>query len=187
MRASTKRVLSIIAAGLCIIAVLLVYTSLIQPELKSVERLRSLVSSKENLFESQKKAVSDVRALLEQVQGVASVEEAVTRALPLRENVTYALSEFQALTKANSLTVDHFIVRPLAYESKVQPIVKRLGVLEVESSVTGSYEGIKNFIRGVETSARLMNVKTVTINSTPQSAEDVFTTTLVFQLFYQES
>lgn len=117
------------------------------------------------------------------------VRRQVTYALPLSEDVTYALSQVQGLVETEGIALQSYAISPLSFESSKQPIVKRLGTLEVEVAVQGRYEGVKNFMRKLEINNRLANVKSMKISRASQDdmITDAYIATVTFYIYFQES
>ncbi len=158
-------------------------------EVAEIERLRSLVSSNNDLVASQEKAVGDVKKLISEFQGIGNVEETVGYALPLGEEVTSALSQLQSIARVNGVSISSFTVRPLPVEVSKEPVVKRLGTLEVEVTAEGSYAGMKALLRSLETNVRIANVSEFVIDSKTGVGikGEIYIMRLQYQIFYQDT
>lgn len=187
MKASTKRVLSIGLAFLFFIALLIVYGNFIRPELVKIGEKRAGVISKEILFNNQKAAVEGVQKLISQFQSTAQLQETVSLAVPREENVTQALNQLQAMAKNSQTGIVSFTVSPLPFEPTRQPLIKRLGVLELNLAVQGSYEALKSFLRYLETNVRVANIDNFRIApANARESQDFYVLTLKAELYYQE-
>ncbi len=187
MKASTKRILSIGLSGLFFLAIILVYINLIRPELSAIEKKRSLVVSKETLFNNQVKAVDEVQKLISEFQSTARLQETVSLAMPLHENVTEALNQLQAIARNSQTNITSFSLTPLALEPGRQPLAKRLGTLELAIAVQGSYEGLKNFVKSLETNVRVTNINNFRIAPINLvSTQDFYVLNLKAEMYHQE-
>ena len=187
MKTSTKRILSIILAALLFLGILIIYASFIRPELAKISEKRALVVSKENLFNNESGAVSEVQNLISQFQSVASLQETVSLALPREENVTDILNHVQSIANISNIKLVSFSVKPLAFEATKQALVKRLGSLEVAVSAEGSYESLKQFLKSLETNVRISNVVGFRFFSTGgQASTSDYKLSLTVETFYQE-
>ncbi len=187
MKASTKRILSMGFAALFFIAVLVVYSNFIRPELVKIEKQRALVISKETLFLNQQTAVEQVQKLINQFQGIAQLQEVVSLAMPREENVTAILNQLQAIAKNAQVTVVSFSVSPLPFEPTKQPLAKRLGTLELNLILQGPYDAIKNFLRFLETNVRVVNIENFRISPASSSgSSDSYILTIKAEAYYQE-
>lgn len=159
MKTSTKRILSIALAGLFFVGILIVYASLIKPEVQQINEKRKVLIAKETLFNNESEAVKEVQNLLGQFQGFNELQQTVSLALPLEENITQVLNQIQSIARLSGINLASFSVRPLPFSVSKQPLVKRLGAMEVAVALSGSYEGVKSFLGSLETNVRLINVK----------------------------
>lgn len=187
MKSSTKRILSIGLSALFFVAIIILYVNFIQPELGRVDKKRSVVVSKETLFNNQKTAVEGVQKLINDFQSSAQIEETVSLAMPREENVTQILNQMQAIARNSQANIISFSIGTLAFEPSKQPLAKRLGTLELDIAVQGNYEAIKMFLGLLETNVRLINVQDFRIspvNSTKQ--EGLYLLTIKAELYYQE-
>ena len=105
MRASTKRILSIMISALLLIAVAVIYVELIKPAYSSIQNLRGEIQARNNLLEEQNHAVSQVQNLISQLQdqNIAKFQEQISLVLPTTESVPQALSQYQAIAQASGL------------------------------------------------------------------------------------
>jgi len=188
VKTSTKRILSIGFAALCLIAAFIVYGSLIRPELGIVADKRDKNASQENLFENQKAAVASVQQLLTQFKSFPKLQENVSLAMPVGESTTEALNQWQAIVRTSNVGVRSFSLKPLALQpaSKNEPLTKRLGILEMNTTVDGSYEGIKSFLRYLETNIRIANTKSISVTPIIGSLGDRYSLALTVEMYYQE-
>ncbi len=186
MKTSTKRILSIALAGLFFVGILVVYTSLIRPELTKIGGKRALLVSKETLFSNEQNAVTQVETLLGQFQNLAELQDTVSLALPLSANVTGALNQIQSIAKLSGVSVASFSVKPLAFAASKEPLVKRMGSFELNLSVAGSYDNLKTFVKSLETNVRIMNVTNMRLAPLSTGAGDNLNLTLTVDVYYQE-
>ena len=191
MKPSTKRVLSIAFAATFLIAALVVYGTFISPEMATLNDVRSEVASKQNLYTTQKNAVSQVQDLVAKFQNSASLQKTVSLIIPDNPNITNALNQLSVVARNNQVQIFSLSVKPTELQSETQVLVKRVGVLSVIISATGSYEGLKGFLQSVETNVRLANVQSFEL-SPPQGLEaqqvsqGSYTMKLNVDIYYQE-
>jgi len=188
MKTSTKRILSIGFAALCLVAAMIVYGGLIRPELKIVSEKRGEVVSKETLLNNQKTAVSEVQKLIAQFQSIARLQENVSLAIPVGEATTEALNQWQSIVKLSGVSVRSFSLKPIALQPSKQPLAKRLGILEMNTAVEGSYEAIKNFLRFLETNVRVANTRSFSVTSVIGAGAlgERYSLSLTVEMYYQE-
>jgi len=188
MRASTKRVLSILTAILLIIASLVVYTYLIQPAYSEIINLRAEVASRRELVNEQEVSVKQVQNLLSEYQGIAQVQQVVSLILPTGENLPQSLNQITGLADLNklstaSLTVQRLAIRPSAKSSLVQGV----GVLRFNFQLEGSYENFKSFLQNLETNINLMDLASLKVGPSSKAKLDKnsFDYTMSVDTYYQ--
>ena len=190
MRASTKRILSIALSGMFFIGTLAVYTNFIKPEFTKIDERRSIIVSKENVFASQFAAVQQVQKLISESQKTASLQVIVSLAIPFRENTTQILNQMRVIAKNNEALMDSFSIKPLAFSPSKQPLVKRMGTLDVNLSLKGTYEALKGFLKSLETNARVANVAKLHFSPFGASQtgvfQDIYKMDLGVEIYYQE-
>ncbi len=162
MKSSTKRILSILFSAFFLMAALVVYGSLIQPEIESASQLQAVVASKSQLLNNQRAAVEQVTNLIGQFQSATKLQETVGLAVPIGPNTTQALNQWQAVAQASQVSLQSLNIQsgqPVAgARGAPQPLVKNLNSIPTQVNAIGSYASIKQFLNSIETNARVMNV-----------------------------
>lgn len=184
MRASTKRILSILLSGIFLISLIFVATTFIRPEFENAMKKRAKLFAKENLFENQKNAVAQVQQLIQEFQEFSQLQETVSLAVPLSAETTQLLNQLEAIATASGVEIRTFETLPQAFEPSSQPLVRRLGSMEINMVVDGPYEGIKNFMKFLETNVRIFNIQNMVAVS-KQNGEFI-ELTLTVETYFQE-
>jgi len=185
MRPSTKRVLSIAISFLLLVGALIIYQNFIRPEIEIINVKRGMVNSKEVVFEGQKQAVDQVQNLISQFQNIKNIQEAVALAIPNSPDTTRALSQIEAIARSSGVVILSLDFKEVGARPSDQSLVKKLGVIEVKIGAAGSYQGLKNFIRFIETNVRVANVKEMSIKIAG-AGKDVYNLSLAVDVFYQQ-
>ncbi|MBI2278643.1 MAG: hypothetical protein HYU81_01105 [Candidatus Brennerbacteria bacterium] len=162
MRISTKRILSILAGLAFLAGTLGVYAGLIRGEAAVVGDTRALLASKDALFADQEQAVSQVKNLIAEFKNSSRLEETVGRAIPNGVSAIQALRQIEAVARAAGAIItslDFATPSVAATKKETGSVIKRLRVLEVKAKAEGSYENLKQFVKLIETSVRVANVK----------------------------
>ncbi len=196
MKSSTKRILSILFSAFFLITTLVVYGSLIQPEIESASKLQALIASKSELFNNQKAAVTQVTNLISQFQSAANLQQTVGLAVPIGPNITQVLNQWQAVAQASQVSLQSLNVQPgqVLADSKTPPqtLVKPLNSVPTGVDALGSYGSLKQFLNSIETNARVMNVtgfdfKALTPPGAGASGNPLYSLQLNVAAFYQEN
>ncbi len=159
MKASTKRALSILFSLFFLIATIVVYTSLIQPEIGAASQLQSVVASKTNAYQNQKNAVSQVSKLISQFQNAGSLENTLSLAMPIGPSVTQALNQWYTVSQTSQASVQTLDIKVgNAFIQSSQPLAKGMGTVTVDLGLLGTYDSLKQFLTSIESNARVINV-----------------------------
>ncbi|TSA46379.1 hypothetical protein D4R51_00260 [bacterium] len=171
MKSSTKRILSILFSAFFLMATLVVYGSLIQPEIQSATKLQAIVASKIQLFNNQKEAVTQVTNLISQFQSASKLQQTVGLAVPIGPNITQTLNQWQAVAQVSQANLQSLNIQPgQPITSSKSPLVKPLNSIPTDVNVIGSYGSLKQFLNSIETNARVMNVSSFDFKTLAQQA-----------------
>jgi Tfp pilus assembly protein PilO len=195
MKASTKRILSILFSAFFLMAALVVYGSLIQPEIESASKLQAVAASKTDLYNNQKAAVTQVTNLIGQFQSAAKLQQTVGLAIPIGPNITQALNQWQAIAVANQVKLDSLNIepgQPATPKGSAQALVKKLNSIPTEVNAAGSYGSLKQFLNSIETNARVMNVTSFDFKAVSGSQAGIgsnvnYSLSLNVAAFYQQN
>jgi len=187
MKASNKRILSILTAILMIIASLFVYSSLIRPVYSEIKNLRSEVASRLDLINRNKASIEQVQKLLSEYQSISQAEEMTSLVLSSGQNISQAVNQIVGLADLNGLSIELLAVQQLAIKPSNQPnLVKGVGILRFNLRLAGSYEKFKSFIGNLETNINLMDLANLKIESGAKTKTgDSFSYTMIVDSYYQ--
>jgi Tfp pilus assembly protein PilO len=193
MKASSKRILSILFSAVFLLGTLVIYGNLIQPEINTASGLQSIVASKTNLLNSQKTAVAQVSQLISQFQNAAALQKTVTLAMPLGPDTTDILNQWQAIAQASGVALQSLNVQPIGASgpAATSTLVKKVASVAISFSAIGSYTSLKQFLQSIETNVRVTNVNTFELNALQGSGQggtaSVYTLQSNVSSFYQNS
>ena len=189
MRVSTKRILSILVGLAFLLGAFGVYISLIRGAVTSVETTRGLLASKESLLANQERAVSQVKGLIDEFKNFAELQGTVDQAIPNGPGVIQALRQIEAIGRtSNTIITDLDFSTPAPSTRTVVSgvsVVKKLRTLEVKARVAGSYEGLKQFAKLLETGVRVADVKRLSYAPAGGSGSSD-TVSVEVTMYYQE-
>ncbi|OGG43382.1 hypothetical protein A3G50_02420 [Candidatus Jorgensenbacteria bacterium RIFCSPLOWO2_12_FULL_42_11] len=191
MRASTKRILSIMISASLLIAVMIIYVKLIQPAYSDIQNLRGEIQARNNLLEEQNHAVNQVQNLISQLQdqNITKFQEQISLVLPTTESVPQALGQYQAIAQASGLSiqsvgVNYLAIKPVASDAG---LAKGIGTERFKLKLLGPYEAMRNFFQAIETNVRLADLVTFKINRTGQSGQNLYLNEIVVDNYYQSN
>ena len=188
MRASSKRILSILISILLIIGSFIIYNSLIQPAYSEIANQRAEVATRLDLINKHEDSIKQVQNLLSQYQDTAQIQEVASLILPSEQNFPQAVNQITGLANLNKLSIELLAAQQLAIRPSAQPrLVKGIGVLRFNLQLTGAYENLKSFIQNLETNMNLMDLASVRIEPSMKGklGENKFSYTIMVDTYYQ--
>lgn len=197
MKSSAKRASSLLVSGLLLVGSFVVYGLFIRPAYDEVSVLRGRLVAKQNLFDEKRAAVDKVKSLIMQYQGAGKLQDVISMSLPQDEEVSSVFNQLQAIASANGMAVEVFNVQPLSLRPSAgdgasgargkdkESLVRPIGTLRLSLRLTGPYGAFKEFIRGLETNIRAMDVVSMKVEQAGGRAGDSFAYTVVADTYYQ--
>ncbi len=194
MKAPAKRAFSLLVSVVLLIGSLVTYAFFVRPAYDEVTALRGTLVAKQKLFNDKQTAVKKVQSLIMQYQGAGSLQDAISLSLPQSEEVSSIFNQLQAIAVSNGVTVEVFNVQPLSLTSNVDEgtgkdakssLIRPLGTLRLSLRLVGSYASFKDFVRGLETNIRAMDVVSMKVEPSSSRVGDSFAYTLVADTYYQ--
>ncbi len=186
MRVSTKRVLSIGIAGIFFIATLVVYGQYISGYMSDVNAKRAIIASKESLYANQNSAVKQVQSTIEQFKNFQDIQKKLGLAIPNGIQTIQALRQIEAVAVRTSSTINSINFKTTTSRASKEVFLKKISVLEVSLGVSGTYDGLKNFLSLIETNARVANVQGFKFQPSSQGKVGSDTLTVKLEMYYQE-
>lgn len=191
MKASSKRVMSIGIAALFLLGTLVVYGSLIRPAYSNIEKKRAEVDATETAFNNQKQATEQVVKAFNDMKNVEKVRETISQAIPVGPAMTQALHQVESVVRANKVNINSLTIKAKAGEPNKQVLAKKLGKLQLNFSVSGDYESIRNFLKALESNIRVTNITDFDFSAGASNIErnastGPYTMQIVAEMYYQE-
>lgn len=189
MKASTKRILSILISVSLMIAIVVIFVKLIKPAYSELQNLRGEIQARAVLLQDQNKAVSQVQNLISQLQeqNIFQFQEQISLVFPLTESVPQALSQYQAIAQANGLNVQSAGLNYLAIKPSATNVslAKGIGTIRFKLKLLGTYEALKSFAQAIETNVRLTDVVSFKISRAGQIKQNLYLNEIVVDSYYQ--
>ncbi len=184
MKASTKRVLSLLVAGGLVIAAFVVYASFIRPEYDAIQQLRAQRVSLIESYNRQAEATTKVQQLTITQQDKKQQQQRIDWALPPREGVADVVEQLQAIAQASSVSIQSVGLEYLPVKQNIN-LIKGIGTLRLNLKLFSSYEAFKTFIAALETNIRIMDVATLRTEHAGRPEQNLFIHTLTVDTYYQ--
>ncbi len=189
MKASTKRVLSLLGTALLFVGALAFYSLFLLPAYTATNEMRGELAARSQLFEDQKRIVSRVSDLIAQYQGTANVQNTVSLTLPRDAATASMVAQLNGIAGASGIIIQSLSLQKQALRPSPGgngEAAKPIGTVEANVRILGSYESFKNFLAGVETNIRLMDIKNWRIETPPKNvAGGTINYTVVVDAYYQ--
>lgn len=191
MRGSTKRIFSLLLSAILLVAAIVTYSNFVVPEYEKVNAIRAEYEAKVNTVSDQKKILSHVSGLLSRYQSIPTLSDAVSISLPDGEETASLFQQVYAMTQASGLGISQFGVNssvPLKPQGKAKArVLKSLGTMQMNLSLYGSYEGLKDFLTTLARNIRVMDVVSLRISPASKGGQDFYLFNLVVNAYYQAS
>lgn len=185
MRISTKRILSVGLAGVFLVASFFVYSSFISGTVAEVTEQRATLEGKRQLFTNQQAAFRQVEGYKTQLEE-KTIQSKLNLAVPNQIDSISALRQVEAAAKKGGVVISGLNFKEVANRSNKQTFLRKVGVLEITLSAAGSYEGLKEFLRLIETSARVSSVKEFRFQPAGARTGTSDSLFLDLEMYYQE-
>jgi Tfp pilus assembly protein PilO len=175
-------------ATVLLIAALVVYFDFLIPAYGDLESVKGQELSEQNLLTNEQQVVQQVKNLLQSYNSESQGDQAVNAALPIGPNIANALTQIYGLASNSALAVQSVAVGLQAPQAEAESaveensseiaavangesIVKPLGTISFTITATGSYEGLKKFLQGLETNVRLFDTTALNVQSSQVTSQ----------------
>ncbi|MDD5430634.1 MAG: hypothetical protein PHP03_00155 [Candidatus Pacebacteria bacterium] len=181
MKASTKRILSLMVAVLIIIVAIIIYANFVKPEYDAAQALRGKMAAKLKIYQDQSEAVTKIQQLI--TKNTSASLGRLSLALPLKESSEDIVDQMQAIAQASGVSISSLSLNYMPVTPGTSlGIIKGYGTLKVLAKISGSYDSFKNFLKSLETNIRVMDVSSLKVSSTGSLVYD-----LTVNTYYQLS
>jgi Tfp pilus assembly protein PilO len=170
-----------------LVATILVFSFLLRPSYADVNQLRGELESRSELLESQKDIVEKVQKLLGEYQSVAGLKQNISLVLPNKEDYPTLFNQIDGLSRSSGMQLEgvNVSVQPsTASAGAAGANVPRVGIIQLNLSLSGPYQAFKSFIQALETNMRIMDVVSISVNPGTGAAQN-YSYSIVVNAYYQ--
>ena len=183
MKQTTKRFTSMIIGLIFFVSSLIIYFEFIQTAYEDAQAIKAKFYAQQKFLSDEKETIDQVEKLIGSFQGQTQIEQAISAALPIGEDLAGAIAQLSGLSQNSSLVIKSIsasVLPPLAQANKPgvgaqanfqASLQKPVGTATFQLKLAGSYEGFKNFISFLETNIRIFDLKSLSIQATGQSSQ----------------
>lgn len=210
MKQTTKRLSSALIALLLLVAALVVFFDLIEPEYTTVQSLRGQAESIQIQLANEQNIVKQVQGIVSTYQSQSAQVQEVNLAMPIGQDSSEALAQIYGIAANSGLSIQNLAISAQASSAggagtagavasgaarSAGAVIKPKGSLSFQITAVGNYEALKTFLKGLENNIRVFDVTGIGINPVatingPSSAgttQDLFTYTITVVAYYQTS
>lgn len=195
MKQSSKRLLSMMLAAVMVFAAFFVYFIQIQPAYSDIQEIRSQIYSGRDFLNNETAVVARLQNTLKKYENDPSVEQAVSAAIPAKEDDAAAAHELTALAVSSGLAVQSATALTATVESvklsqtqtgsENKFVLRPLGVSNFQLKLVGSYSNFRTFLGKIETNIRIMDVKNVIVEELGKPNQDQYLFTVTVATYFQ--
>jgi Tfp pilus assembly protein PilO len=190
MSQASKRILSILLSVAILISAIVVYSSFVVPVYAEVNEMRSEFNAKQEAVDEQREIVNEVESLLSVYLSIPQLEEALSVSVPNSEDLASAFNQIHALAREYGILVTQFganssLPNQLRNLEEEGSPFRNKGVVQIESTIVGSYQSVKSFIEALEVNVRIMDVVGVRVRPAAEAGQNSFVATLTINTYYQ--
>ena len=188
---------------------LFLYFQFVQSAYQNVQGLKAKLLSEEAFLRDEADVIGKVKTLISSYQGQAQIRDAISTALPLKEDVAGAIAQVAGISEQSSIDIVSITVSTIPPPTKKAPagtaaassapkqrtfqgaLQKPIGNFSLRISLTGGYESLKSFLSYLETNLLIFDVKSISVK--PASAasnakadvQDLFEFEVAVTTYYQ--
>lgn len=185
MNPALKRLIGVSISMAFLIGSLVVFASLILPASATIKELRGEKSALSTVLDEQLVTVKRTQKLFEEYGGVSNLQDTLSHALPVNEDVPSIINQLQGIAKIRGVVIDSLDLKLLPVSAVEQgDVIRPIGKIEIGLTVIGPYDGIKQYLDGLETNVRIMDVKELEVSGGTEG--DILKTKIIISAYYQE-
>ena len=185
MKASTKRLLVILGNFGLIFGSFFIYFSLIVPTYQEIQQIRGELESRRILHAEQQEAERVIEELEGEFVQLAIFREALSNNLPINEDIPSVLNQFQGIARLSRISLRSLSFQYLPLPQTEDLLVRPIGVIRVNVSLTGDYSGLKSFVSLLETNIRIMDLTSLRVDGGAGANPNNLIHNLIVDVYYQ--
>ena len=188
MRASTKRFYSILLGIAFFAGAMYVYSNYARSAYDKVKVLKGERAAKIRLLDESQKAVEIVDTLLAKYQSLSSLQDSISRALPVGEEIPAILNQIQGLASLDGRKMEidsiSFQYLPIEYP-KEKTFLRPYGAIRVSVRMRSNYADLKSFLSALQKNIRLLDISSLKIDGGGKGSNPALTFDLAVDAYYQ--
>ena len=171
------------------------YFDFIKPTFDEIQMVKGNELAREQIKEKQQQAVEQVKKLLGTYQEQQGLQNAVSASLPLKTAAGEVIAQANAITTSRHMILQSVALLPPSIEpgagglksSSTLSLVSPVSSLGFQLRVLGTYEDFKEFLKDLETNARITDVKEIVLSPAGRPDQDVYLFDVKIKVYYQNT
>jgi len=163
-----------------------VYFSLIVPTFQEIQELRIAVSSRQSIHAEQQDAEIAINNLQGEYTDKVDEREGFSKNLPVEdENIPSLLNQFQGIARLSGISLRSLSFQYLPLPQTEDLLLRPIGTIRVNVSLTGDYASLKSFVSHLETNIRLMDLSSLRVDGGAGANPNNLVHNLIVDVYYQ--
>lgn len=201
MKSSTKRLTSAFIALALFVGAFVIFFDFVQPVYGDLMTSRGQLLSEQGTLQNESSTIAKIQTIMSQYNDEGVDQDQVSQALPVGTDLANAITQLYGLAEVSSLTVQNIGISVTSQNGRSGTggpqtasmlATHPTGTIAFAITADGTYEGLLNFLSGLESNLRIFNVQQLSIQSQPVVAgsktttvQDFFTYSLTVDTYYQ--
>jgi Tfp pilus assembly protein PilO len=197
-----------IIGSILIVGTIVLYFQFVQPAYENAQGVKAKFKSEEKFLSDESGLITQVKNLISSYQEQEQIRQAVSIALPMKEDIAGAIAQISGIAAQSALSITSISVTTVAPQTKknaaggatgVSPaqgsfqttLQKPLGTTSFKISLTGGYENLKSFIAFLEKNLLVFDVKSISLKPVANApnlkiiVQDAFDYEVAVTTYYQ--
>ncbi len=207
MKQTTKRFTSMIIGSILMVGTIMLYFQFIQPAYENVQGIKAGLLSEGAFLRDEESVIQQVKNLISSYQSQTQIQQAVSIALPIQEDVAGAIAQISGIATQSAMSITSMNVSTVAPQIKQKAasgvagapaedsfqstLQKPIGTTSLKITLVGGYENLKSFIALLETNLLVFDVKSISLKPLAQASNtkiivrDAFEYEVAVTTYYQ--
>jgi len=184
MNPTKSRSLVVVSILLLLIGVGIVFFGFIIPKVKEAQKLRGERHALGVVVKEEAETIKAVQVLLDKYINIPQLQDSLSLSLPTEERVPSIVNQIQGIAGLSGVVIESINLRTLPIEpTRGKSLIKAVGTIEITVKAQSSYESLKQYIEGIETNMRIMDIRS--IRASDEDGGGVLSYTMVVNTYYQ--
>lgn len=184
MKPAVKRLIGVFGSLALLIGALTIFSALILPVSNTIQELRGEKAALSELYNQERVTIEVIRGIFEQFGGVSNLQDTLSLALPVQEDVPSIVNQINGIAKASGVIIDSIDLKLLPINVLSQDDAFRpVGTVRITLDLEGAYESIKLYLDSIETNVRIMDVQLLEVEGGTES--EILKYTIEIDAYYQ--